>query len=211
MRNFKALILVAMFAVSAMVSAQSFSYGITAGVGVSNLSGDVKSVKAKIGFKAGVFGDFEFSPEMSIQTGLFYVTKGAKFDWGEGKEVVNPSFNFGYLQLPVHYASKIEVVPGTKVVLHVGPYVAYGLDGKVTGKEDGVSISVDLYNPPTGSYFFGGKKLNRFDAGLGLGAGAEFGSIIVDLGWDYGLLNMSPINNTKIKNQSGYLTVGYKF
>ena len=30
----------------------------------------------------------------------------------------------------------------------------------------------------------------RFDAGLGIGVGAEFGAILLDLGWDMGLVDI---------------------
>ena len=50
-----------------------------------------------------------------------------------------------------------------------------------------------------------------FDAGLGLGVGAEFGPVLLDLGWDMGLVNISNRDNGDVKNQNAYLSVGYKF
>jgi len=200
MRKFKALFIVAMFAVTAMVSAQSTSFGVKGGLGISNLyGGDVENAKAIIGFNIGVFGDYEFAPGVGIQSGLSYVTKGAKYTDTEDNE--SASVNYGYLQLPVHFAYKTEVTPGTRIVFHAGPYAAYALSGKMKYG----SISVDIFDKDemTDGVF------KRFDAGLGLGVGAEFGRIVVDLGWDMGLLEVA--KDSEVKNQSGYLSIGYKF
>lgn len=55
--------------------------------------------------------------------------------------------------------------------------------------------------------------LKKFDFGLGLGVGAEFGKINVGLGYDLGLLDISQMgdSNYPIRTQNAYLTVGYKF
>ena len=50
---------------------------------------------------------------------------------------------------------------------------------------------------------------NRFDAGLGLGVGAELGSFVVDLGWDAGLIKLHESFNRK--NMSAHLSLGYNF
>ncbi|HHU97946.1 MAG: hypothetical protein QM237_07355 [Bacteroidota bacterium] len=44
----------------------------------------------------------------------------------KGALTINPI----YLQVPVHYAYKNALNPGTRVVLHAGPYAAYGVGGK---------------------------------------------------------------------------------
>lgn len=53
--------------------------------------------------------------------------------------------------------------------------------------------------------------LKPFDAGLGLGVGAEFSRFLVDVGWDMGLVNISNSSSGNVKNQNAYLSVGYKF
>lgn len=45
-----------------------------------------------------------------------------------------------------------------------------------------------------------------------LGVGAEFGPILLDLGWDMGLVNVArDSGDEKVKNQNAYLSVGYRF
>ena len=200
MRKLKLSLVVAMLAIVTAASAQ-LNLGVKGGVNYSNFVGGKASdfYKAKIGFNIGLAADYEFAPSMAIQSGLFFTTKGATF-----KDADKASIDLMYLQVPIHYAYKIDVSPGTRVVLHAGPYVAYG----VSGKAKSGSTSVDLFK----EYEFLGTKysaMQRFDAGLGLGVGAEFGQFLVDLGWDMGLVKLN--KNSDLKNMSASLSVGYKF
>lgn len=208
MKKLKLSLLIALLGMVSLVSAQDISFNVKGGLNLSNFSGDIPDTKMKPGFHIGVGADFEFAPNISILSGLFFSNKGAKID-GEidlgdydilAAEV---TVNANYLQLPVHVAYKIDVMPGTKVVLHGGPYIAYGIGGKTKAEIAGLSEKVDTFGSD-------GLDLKPFDVGLGLGVGAEFGKILVDLGWDMGLSNIS--NNVgEIKTQNAYLSLGYKF
>ena len=104
-------------------------------------------------------------------------------------------------------ATGVDVSPGTRVVLHAGPYAAYGVGGKYK-----LSGSVGSVGAETESDVFGDDGfLKRFDAGLGLGVGAEFGPLLLDLGWDMGLVNIVDSSDGDLKNQNAYLSVGYRF
>lgn len=200
MKKLRLTAVVAMLAIVTAVSAQT-SLGIKGGVNYSNILGGNASdlYEAKIGFNAGLAADFNFAPEMAIQTGLFFTTKGANF-----KNTDNASIDLMYLQVPVHFAYKVSVTPGTRVVLHAGPYAAYGVSGKAKSGD----TSVDLFK----EYTFLGQSysaFDRFDAGVGLGVGAEFGQFLVDIGWDMGLVKLN--KNSDWKNMSAALSVGYKF
>ena len=207
MKKLKLSLIVAFVAMASIVGAQSASLSIKGGLNMSNFYGDELNDKSmKIGFHAGIGADFEFAPNMGIQSGLFYSGKGAKYTYKSTELEVSAN----YLQLPVHFAYKIDVTPGTKVVLHAGPYVAYGLGGKTKLNIAGKDIAdMDTFKDDSAIDAFNGLK--RFDAGLGLGVGAEFGKILVDLGWDMGLTNLSRIDNAEIKTQNAYVSVGYKF
>lgn len=207
MKKMRLTLMVAMLAIVTAVSAQT-SLGIKGGVNMSNFYGDeLDDRNVKIGFHVGVAADYEFMYNHAIQTGLFFTTKGAKYQGEFGSVTGEVSLNPMYLQLPVHYAYKIDVSPGTRVVLHAGPYVAYGIGGKAN-----VTISSSEGSSETdGVDIFGEDGFDRFDAGLGLGVGAEFGRFLVDLGWDMGLVNISGYSEANVKNQNAYLSVGYKF
>lgn len=199
MKKLKLSLLIAFLGIVSFVGAQTPSLSIKGGLNMSNFYGDELNDKnMKLGFHLGVGADFEFAPNVSLQTGLFFSAKGAKYTYnnpiGEGNAEHNVSAN--YLQIPVHAAYKIDVTPGTKVVFHAGPYIAYGVGGKLLG--DIKTFDKDIGFKP-------------FDAGLGLGIGAEFGLILVDLGWDMGLTNISRFSGVNVKTQNAYLSLGYKF
>ena len=158
----------------------------------------------KIGFHAGLAADYEFMPNMAIQSGLFFTTKGANL-----KNTDNSNFNLMYVQIPVHFAYKIVVTPDTRIVLHAGPYAAYGVSGniKVGDKKYDLFKDRTIELPILGP--LGLRGANRFDAGLGLGVGAELGSFVVDLGWDAGLIKLHESFNRK--NMSAHLSLGYNF
>ena len=207
MKKLKLSLVIALLGMVSLVGAQNASFSIKGGLNMSNFYGDELSDKnMKTGFHIGVGADFEFAPNMAIQSGLLFTSKGAKYTYSSAELNVNAN----YLQLPVHFAYKIDVMPGTRVVLHAGPYVAYGIGGKSKATLGGNNLyEVDTFKDDSSINAFNGLK--RFDAGLGLGVGAEFGRILLDLGWDMGLINISRINNADLKTQNAYLSVGYKF
>lgn len=175
---------------------------------MSNFYGDdLDDQNVKIGFHVGLAADYEFAYNSAIQTGLFFTTKGAKYSESIGDATGDFTANPMYLQLPVHYAYKLDVTPGTRIVFHAGPYVAYGIGGKSK-----LSGSLGDWEDETERDVFGDNGfLKNFDAGLGLGVGAEFGPILLDLGWDMGLVDIADSDQGSIKNQNAYLSVGYKF
>lgn len=208
MKKLRLTLMVAMLVIVAGVSAQ-VSYSVKGGVNLSNLNVSPKDdgIAMKVGFHAGLGLDYEFMPNMAIQSGLLFTVKGAKAKEGDGK------MDFMYLQVPIHYAYKIDVSPGTRAVLHAGPYIAYGVAGKMK-LVDGYSFNTFGKSTVEGHEIKGYKP---FDAGLGLGVGMEFGQLLFDVGWDMGLLDISPSSNEgqssdyKVRSMNAYLSVGYRF
>ncbi|WP_036930179.1 porin family protein [Prevotella sp. 10(H)] len=208
-----ALVLILLM-LSANLSAQDkpLTFGVKAGVNLSNFTGKgAKGTDSRVGFNAGVTLDYQFTQELYLLTGLEFTMKGSQFELlsieGEysGKLKENPM----YLQIPIHLGYKLAVTDATKIVFHAGPYIAYGIGGKtkLSNQEkfeyDGLEFN--------SSNLFGKDRYKRFDMGLGLGVGAEFGKICADLGFDYGFLNMSRHSDYKVRNMNAYLTLGYKF
>lgn len=177
-------------------------FGVKAGVNLSTFSGDNEGAKAKVGFNAGVTVDYAITPEVYLLSGLEYSLKGAKVDG------VDVKLNMSYLQLPIHIGYKLAIAENTKVVFRGGPYVAYAIDGK--WKVGGISIDAFGDEIKTADVD-GTSKLKRFDFGLGIGAGLEFGKFGVGLGWDFGLVKVNDSDGGSLKNMNGYLSVGYRF
>ncbi len=232
----KIVLALAMVAMVGAVNAQGLSLGIKGGVNMSNLyEKEVKDSRMKLGFNAGIAADYEFESNVAIQSGLYFITKGAKLSSTKIDQkvgdiklsgTVDRTANAMYLQLPLHLAYKIDVTPGARVVLLAGPYAAYGVGGKISGKStvkvsgnvpadqkaavDAALKQIDALTTNVNTF---DKKMGYkpFDAGVGIGVGAEFGPFLVDLGWDMGLLNISRTKGVNVKNQNAHLAVGFKF
>lgn len=206
MKKMRLTAVIAMLAIVTAVSAQ-VSLGIKGGVNMSNFVYDdeVNDKNPKIGFNIGLAADVDFAPNMALQTGLFLSTKGFK----TVNDAIDVEYteNLMYLQLPLHLAYKVDVTPGSRIVFHAGPYVAYGVGGSRKANVGNLSGEWDvdkIFGDANGQY-------KPFDAGLGLGVGAEMGAFLIDLGWDMGMVNISNRDNGNTKNQNAYLSVGYKF
>lgn len=183
------LLLLAVTIIAAPVAKAQISFAVKGGVNLSNLYGESSEpFSPKIGFNAGITGEYGFANNFCLQSGLMLHSKGMIIKHSGGSDIYNPI----YLQLPVHAGYKVDVSPAVEVVLHAGPYVAYGIAGK--RRLNGVSY--DLF-----------KDYRRFDAGAGLGVGAEYGNFLLDLGVDMGFL----IVQETFKNLNSYLSVGYRF
>ena len=220
MRRIKLSLLAVALMIATAASAQ-VSFGLQGGANLSNMTDN----NPKAGFNVGILTNIGLSHSVGIRSGLFFTTKGYNSrealtcgsglpqngngngnGYGNGNNSngngdMFPVFNLMYLQLPVHFAYKINVMPGTRVVLHAGPYVAYGVGG-----------SERINGTDTNTVIFGDDGcFNPFDFGLGLGVGFEFGRFLTGIGWDMGLLNVSNRDGVTRRNQNAYLTVGFRF
>lgn len=206
--NLKILLISIALLVGVTANAQDkkITAGVKAGMNVSNFSGDSDGADAKIGFNVGVTVDYAFTDEFYLLTGLDLTTKGAKASGdideygysGHAKITMNPM----YLQLPIHLGYKLSVAENTKIVFRAGPYVAYGVGGKVTAKVGGQKGDTNVFR--TGG-------LKNFDFGFGIGTGAEFGKIGVNLGYNFGVINIADSSEGTLRNGNFSIGLGYKF
>ncbi len=172
------------------------TFGVKGGANLSSYSGDINDTKYVFKCQFGAIVDLAFTDHLYIVTGLDFQTKGTKVEPKKGKDI---KYNPMYLQIPVHAAYKFDIAPRTRFVVEAGPYISYGIGGKMKGNEK-VNI-------------FGDDRLNRFDFGLGAGIGLEYQHVAIKGGYDFGLIDISDVNKVKVKvkNQNAYLTLGYRF
>ncbi|MDD2475261.1 MAG: porin family protein [Dysgonamonadaceae bacterium] len=222
MKKLTLSLVIAFIGMISLVSAQTASINIKGGLNISNFYGDNLLEKdMQPGFHIGVGADIGFAPKVALQTGLFFSTKGAKYKYDFPVAAVGDveyNITANYIQMPIHLAYKIELTPETKVVFHAGPYLAYGVGGKRKIVSKFTNDLKDFIGEQEISTFNKDFGLKPFDAGVGVGIGMEFKLITVDLGWDMGLKNIArdikvgeTIYKQNTKNQSAYLSLGYKF
>jgi hypothetical protein len=200
--------------------------GIKAGINSANITvdnaGNVADRRAIPAWHAGVVADFPLLPVLSIQPALLLNSKGAKFRIGDEGSANYTEVRMRplYLELPVNAVVKIPLPNKVRLFAGAGPYIAYGLGGKIKteGKLLGISFSEDEKieygnddpaNGSNGSRYKG--NLKRFDMGVNLMAGLEIGHLMLNAGYGYGLMNIHPgsdNDDAKYQNRVGSVSVG---
>ena len=177
------------------LNAQDITLGVKGGANFSSFGGDIKKTDYVFKYQVGATLDIGFTENFYIITGLDLQTKGTK---SKPKGASSVKFNPMYLQVPIHAAYKFDIAPKTRFVAEAGPYLAYGIAGKM--KSDGEKVDI-----------FHDDRFKRFDLGLGAGVGIELDKFVVKGGYDFGLLDISDVKGVKTRNHNAYLTVGYHF
>ncbi|MCX4300986.1 MAG: porin family protein [Alistipes sp.] len=204
-----------------MANAQEkVTFGVRAGVNVNSLSVSGESdLKSRVGYHVGAVVDWNVAKNFYVQPGLYFTTRGAKSS-DEGWE---QKINMNYLQIPISVAYRFPVSETVKIDVNVGPYVAFGLGGKMKISEGGYDYDDDYdygydyddeYGDDEEIKMFGSEGLcKRFDAGLRFGAGVHIRKFTVGLCYDLGLTNIARESGegAKIKNGSFQISLGYNF
>jgi len=192
------LLLVIILGCNMLIMAQDskVSWNAKAGLNLSNWTGgDSEGSDAKLGFKVGVGMEYAFDNIWSLQPSLFFSTKGTKYSESGFEMTVNQM----YLELPVNMQARVHIEGETNLLFSAGPYVAYGIGGKISS-----NISSDDADT------FGDNALDEFDAGVGFGVGLEFGKVLVGLDGQLGLTKLNDVEGAA-KNINFSVTLGYKF
>ncbi|MDB5279103.1 porin family protein [Ferruginibacter paludis] len=210
MKKMTTVLLVTVIAMSA--KAQFYVQG---GVNLANItttnSGQTEKNKWLTSFNAGVLGRFGISNSFDLESGVLFTGKGSKAEtyFNGGADYVKTKFNPLYLEVPLNAVVKIPLDTRTKsnVFFHAGPYIAVGVAGKSTvdGKLGPVqstsssNIKFSNDDPFTSAQDDAAyNKLKRFDYGLNIGGGVDFGKLLVKANYGYGLakINSTQSNNT---------------
>jgi len=171
------------------------TFGVKAGANLASFNGDIPKTNYVFKYQFGVTADLALTENFYIVTGLDFQTKGTK---SKPRGSSNVKYNPIYLQMPIHAAYKFDIAPKTRFVVEAGPYLAYGIGGKM--KEDGRKMNM-----------FKDNRFKRFDLGLGAGVGVELNKFVIKGGYDFGLLDVCDVKGVKARNHNGYITVGYHF
>lgn len=201
-------------------------FGIKAGYSMTNMSQQypasvtLPAAKTLSGFHAGLLFDFILAENFSLQPELLYSAKGYHTTpyynlrppvvqpaepQPEGKMSIN--YHYNYLELPVNFLYKLPLGPG-RLFGGFGPYLAYGLNGKVTGLPytDVFKIRFDG-KAATNSIDFHAK---RFDAGANFIIGYELKmGLLVSANYSLGLTNNNPWAGYNDKNRYLGISIGY--
>jgi hypothetical protein len=202
---------VTLFAQEMTVTANKTTFGIRAGVNFQNINGkdandDKLQNDLKTGFHAGINAEIPVGTGTYIQPGVLYTMKGAKLENSDTK------VNLSYIDIPVNLIYKPVLGTGN-MVLGFGPYVGFGIGGKIENDENEIDIEFD--NERSATEF---NKFKRMDAGANFLAGYEFANkLSFQLNAQLGLVDINPeITNassdkTNWRNTGWGISLGYRF
>ena len=182
MKKFLVAIMAVMFSAPsfAQYSSGGFSlsestvyYGIRLGMNISTLTGDI-DMGSKVGLNVAPILGLRVSDTTPVflESGLYFSGLGAK----KGKS----SIALNYLEIPVLIKDGIQATDDIAVLPFVGPTFRYGLFGGKWKTEGEGKVNS-----------FGGDRFKRADMGIKLGCGAEYNKLYLELGYEFGIINIA--------------------
>lgn len=164
--SFLLLLLVVLGTAAVSASPSYGQYGIRGGLNVSSVEG-VPGNKYRAGFNGGIFGQFMFTRNWGLETGLYYSMKNFKIKDDAAFSDMHHASRLSYLQIPIQALYKFDVGYGLILYPAVGVYAAYGFSG-------------------THKHFDDAEK---FDLGLDAGFNIQYEKVILGIGYERGFLD----------------------
>ncbi len=200
------------------------------GLNMANVSvtddGRVDDANMLTSFNAGIVGDIPLASFISFQPGILFTGKGSKTQTGDPSSMTysKETFNPYYIEIPANFVFKAPLGKTTHFFAGAGPYLGIGIAGKtkLEGKLAGFNIngekSIEYSNddPTTTNQEEGAgfDRLKRFDYGLNGTAGIEGKTIVLGVGYGYGLAKLPSGSNSSADDNNKHrvlnFTVGFK-
>lgn len=156
--------------------AQDRHFGIKGGAAAyqmtSEFGGVTSSSDPKVGFEAGIFGDFPINRILSIQPEVVFVQKGGEESSGSFGA---SSVTLNYVDVPLLLKINAPLEGNIKPYMFGGPYAGYLVEA--TSSAEGNSQDLTEF-------------LEELHYGLKVGLGVQIGSFVLDARYDMGLANL---------------------
>lgn len=155
------------------LSESTLYYGLRLGMNVSTITGKYVDADSKVGLTlGGVIGArVSDSTPIFIESGLYFSGRGAK------------DLTLNYFELPVLIKYGVQVSDDIAVLPFIGPYFSVGVAGKYKTLGEGGYKKESSYD-----------LMKRPDMGIKLGCGAEYNKLYLELGYQFGVLNIAKEN-----------------
>ena len=152
----------------------------------------------RTGLNVGVVAGFQVVPHAPIyfETGLSFIEKGGKGNF-EGRKF---TYNLDYLEVPLLLKYDCRLDRDVSIQPFLGGYVAAGVGGKI--KDFGHRQAYSSYDDDA---------FNRFDGGIKVGCGFQFNYLYAEVGYDFGLSNISRDYFDDAHTGSLFATIGVNF
>ncbi|MFZ4547032.1 MAG: outer membrane beta-barrel protein [Bacteroidales bacterium] len=196
------------------------SFGLIGGINFQNLtgkdaSGDKLANDLILGYHAGVNIQIPLAPQFYFQPGLLFSTKGAKNSYSS----ITSTTKLSYIEMPLNLVYKAMLGNGY-FMLGFGPYIGYGIGGKVTTKGGDLELETDVEfknvvetsDPLLTTYY------KAFDVGGNIFAGYQMANgIFGQFNTQLGLIAINPedkrvtSDDSSVKNTGFGVSVGFRF
>lgn len=146
-------------------SSSPVRFGIKGGMNVSSLTNEsgLDDQGSKIGFNAGVFANIPVASSFSVQPEVLYSQYGDKYDQTVAGTRYSAARHHDYIAVPVML--QYNVIPN--LYLEAGPEFGFMVNAKNKVKNETSNETIS----ESGDYK---DSLNKFNFGIGLGAGYYF-------------------------------------
>lgn len=183
---------------SAPLHAQGFALGVRGGGSFANVKFESTGATTARWFPvAGLFATLPPHWGVSLQPEVLYSMKGARLG-GDGAPT---SLLLDYLEVPV--LGRVSMTAfGRRVYVVGGPSFAARVRARTRTAFTGVTDEIDV-----------GDGLQRFDLGLSAGGGVEFGALVFDARYTFGLtdIDKDKTDSATARNRVLSLTGGWRF
>lgn len=187
-------------------SASPVAFGVKAGMNVSSLTNEsgLDDQGSKIGFNAGVFANIPVATSFSIQPEVLYSQYGDKYDQTIAGTRYSSARHLDYITVPVMF--QYNIIPN--LYLEAGPEFGFLVNAKNKLKNETDNNTIN----ESGDYK---DSLNKFNFGIGLGAGYYFtDNIGITARYVAGLTDIAkdrPSNSDAIRNNLFQVGLAFKF
>ena len=176
-------------------------YGLRFGAAFATVNSDDRYLdggSAKTGLNVGAVAGFQvaYRSPVYFETGLSYVEKGGKGLY-EGTKF---TYSLDYLEVPLVMKYMIDIDREFSIQPYVGGYLALGVAGKI--KDFGHRQAYSSFEK---------EGFQRFDGGIRIGCGIQYDFVYAELGYDFGLANISHDYFDTSRTGTLFATVGFNF
>lgn len=226
MKKLISLFSILLFFAILMPAKAQIHLGVRAGLNLANMS--VKNLpsgfdnKMVPSFNLGGFAGMDITKRIGIESGLYLSGKGIKSEFSQNLFIMSVSGFVKvtplYLEVPVNAVYNLDM-KAVKLRFYAGPYLAYGIGGRVNSEFSATGLPVDLSSlglvNESRNINFGSDSLSDikpFDFGLNFGIGVQVSKFIFTIQYGMGLVNIAADNTTgyEAKNSVFSFLVGYR-
>ncbi len=121
-----------LFMMPVSVFAQKWNFGVEAGYVNNTLAVEKYEATARNGFKFGANAEYTLSNQISFESGLAYIRKGANLFIGYRDFIKIESIKFSemdYIQIPLMVGYKLKLGNGFSLKPEAGGYFSLGIGG----------------------------------------------------------------------------------